>query len=116
VASSREHYHVMGNTVEELARSLNFALSQIESRLDKQEGVRGIPKFESAVDMDSNQINQLAAPVVPSDAARKADAAGQDLETTDSPTFVGLTLTGTADANVYTVTDSNGTIIHQLGA
>ena len=112
--ASRDNYSVIGNDIEELKRSLNFLLQRLADRMDKIEGIRGTPTFSSSVDMSSNQINSLAAPTEDDDAARKTDAPGQGLESTDSPTFAGLTVNGTitlADAVNIALNTSTGTKI-----
>jgi len=40
---SKERYQAVGNSVQELRNSLNFALARIGDRLDKLEGIRGKP-------------------------------------------------------------------------
>lgn len=98
--SSREGYRVQANSVEDLVRNLNFHLQSIAGRLDKIEGIRGLATMESDLDLTGHRL--LNASGTPD----------QSLDTGDTPSFEGLVIAGGS----ITITDSNGTIIHQMGS
>jgi len=106
--SSRENIQVSGNSLEEIKRNLNFALQRIADRMDKIEGARGTSTIISNLSLEGNSLINVGN--------------FQDVSSDDTPTFGGLTidgdmtLTGTFDTDIFTVTDANGVIIHQLGA
>jgi len=95
----------------ELNIQLNLILQRISDRLDKIEGIRGTATIESNLNMSSKNINSVAAPVSNDDAAIKSNLPGQDLETSSTPAFSGVSLTGAIE-----YIDSNGTTIHSFGA
>jgi len=120
--SSREHYTVTANSLPELVTSLNFTLARVADRLDKQEGVRGNPTFESDIDLQANKITDAGKGSAATDGVTVNQISDQDLNTSDGPTFASMTVTGDAivgdDLSVVGsmfVKDDNGTIIHQFG-
>lgn len=107
--SSREHYTVSGNSKQELITSLNFALSRISDRIDKMEGVRGTPTFESNIDLQSNKITDASQGTDSNDGVVVTQLPSQGLNTGDAPTFASVT------GQAICVTDTNGTEIHSFG-
>ena len=96
--SSREGYRINGSTVEEITRSLSFHLASIANRLDRIEGIRGLSTVESDLDLTGHTI--LNGTNIPT----------QSLDPADNPEFSGLTIS----SGVIKITDSNGTVIHQM--
>jgi hypothetical protein len=78
---ARDNYQVSGNTVAELVTSLNFLLQRFADRIDRMEGIRGDASIESNLDMNSNQITEVAGgsaeDSADDDAARLADLTSQ---------------------------------------
>lgn len=143
MAQTRDNYQVQANSLPELILSLNLLLQRMADRMDKIEGIRGNPEVFASLDMNGNQITDVLQSSNTTDAVNQSELAGQDLDTTDSPTFANLTITtnistsnlsassvasssltvtGTSslgnieqvEANYYKYTDSNGTIIHSF--
>ncbi len=88
--ASRERYQVVGNNVQELRNSLNFALQHIGDRLDKNEGIRGGANVESDLDMNDNTINNVD--IAATDIT--ADTGTIDALTADTLAVEDITLTG----------------------
>lgn len=112
MAESRENILITGDSIDEMKRSLNFAMQRISDRMDQIEGVRGGSTIRSDLNLTGNNIVN-------------AGNFDQNLGTDDNPQFGGLTIEGdldvtsdltsdTLDANTITVTDSNSTVIHEL--
>lgn len=134
---TRDNYQVQANSLPELILGLNLLLQRLADRMDKMEGIRGTAEIESNLDMNSNQIVELQASTDTTDAVQQAELPNQGTSTTDSPTFLELTVTqnslfsgditvsGIASfANITTVniastgsykyTDSAGTVLHSF--
>lgn len=111
--NSRENLQVTGNDLAEIKRSLNFQLQRVADRLDKLEGVRGTSTVLSNLDLSGNSLIN-------------AGNFDQNLGSADTPTFGGLTIAGSVDITTnltveaildtdsLTVTDTNGTVIHEF--
>jgi len=106
MAKTRDSYQVLGGTVEEIKRNLNFMLQRMADRMDKIEGIRGTSSIESDLDMNSNRVTDLGVAVSIADGLRKDQA---DL-TGANPSVTSLTVSG-GNVKVY---DSNGVKIHSL--
>lgn len=112
MSKTRDSFLVSVPNNPELARQLTFLFQRLVDRIDKVEGIRGDPLIEADLDMSGNKITDVGAPVVGSDAARSSDASlPQDLDTTDSPTFAGVTLTddSTISAGKNIILSTTGT-------
>lgn len=59
--ATRDQPQITGSDIEDVKRTLNFALARIYDRLDKIEGIRGGSSIESDLDMNDNTINNLAS-------------------------------------------------------
>lgn len=56
----RRQYRIVNPAdLQDLANQLNSLLSLISERLDQIEGYRGTPAFESAIDMQGNDITNV---------------------------------------------------------
>ena len=111
MARTRDNYQVTGRTVEELVRNLNFLLQRVADRMDRIEGIRGTSSIESALDMNSNRITEVADAVEDTDALNREQA---DL-TGASPTFTSMTISEDLDVGGdITVYDADGNLIHSL--
>ncbi|MGB0717977.1 MAG: hypothetical protein ACPGO7_01465 [Alphaproteobacteria bacterium] len=120
--SSREHYTISAMSIQELTTQLNFALARIADRVDKLEGVRGNPTFESDIDLQTNKITDMSSGTASTDGVRLDQLSDQGLDTTDGPTFASLTVLGdlvvgddTSIGDYIFIQDTNGTVIHQFG-
>lgn len=119
MAASKEGYRVSANDLPSLSLQLNFHFSSIANRLDQIEGWRGTSTINSDLNLTQNNLINVGN-------------FDQNLGTTDQPSFGGLTIegdvavtgtllsasmsvSGTGDFDVLTITDSNGTILHQMG-
>lgn len=110
MAQSRDLIQVVTDN-SQLDTQLNLVLQRIADRLDKIEGLRGTATIESHLVMSGNNVQQVASPVNNDDATILSNLPGQDLDTSDSPSFSGVTATGAIQ-----YIDSNGTVIHSFGA
>jgi len=92
MTQSKENYQVSGQSLDEIKRNLNFILQRLADRLDKMEGWRGTPEFNTSPDMKTNKVTNLGTPSENTDAATLGDIPQQDLGPGDSPTFAGITI------------------------
>lgn len=58
--SSRENYLITSRDIEGIKRDLNFILQRLADRLDKIEGVRGLPDVASALEIVSLTAGRLS--------------------------------------------------------
>lgn len=108
MTASKEGYRVSARDLPSLSLELNFHFSSIANRLDQIEGWRGTSTINSNLDLTQNSLINVGN-------------FDQNLGTADAPIFGGMTIdgdiavTGSIDGDVLKVTDSNGTILHQMG-
>jgi len=111
MAQAKDSYRVVGNSVPELVRHLDFLFQRVADRMDKIEGIRGTAAISSDLDMTSHKITSLGGGSASSDSARIADIPDPQ----SNPTFQTITLNGDAtfngDVKVY---DADGTLIHSM--
>lgn len=113
MTASKEGYRIAAADLPTLSLQLNFHLSSIANRLDQIEGWRGTSTINSNLDLTQNSLINVGN-------------FDQNLGTADAPVFGGMTIDGdveitgttittTSQADIFQVTDSNGTVIHQMG-
>lgn len=94
MAKTRDNYQVQANSLQELILGLNLLLQRLADRMDKIEGIRGTASIESDLNMNMNYITDITGAINTDEAVSKAQLPDQGLSSTDSPTFVGLTVSG----------------------